>query len=200
MFSGSAASWKCSEYRARKRRFAPTMSSRPLRTNAGTPDIASSMCCTAGRIRCCGRRRRRGVDVCAARARSKRWARSASSSCSARASASSTVSETPAGVAAFEARVVVDADAGEQRHFLPAQTGDATRAAAVRAQARLLGRHPRAPGGQELADLVAGVHDVETSPASARAEGACQYLDQQGRSVAAGTCFSGAARRAERRD
>ena len=38
------------------------------------------------------------------------------------------------GVAAFEAGVVVDADAGEQRHFLPAQTGDAARAAAVRAQ------------------------------------------------------------------
>ena len=74
---------------------APRMSSRPLRTNAGTPAIASSMCCTLGRIRCCARRRLRGGDVCVARARSNRCARSVSSSCSARASASSTVSETP---------------------------------------------------------------------------------------------------------
>ena len=97
-----------------------------------------------------------------------------------------------ARVAAFEAGVVVDADAGEQRHFFPAKTGDAARAGAVGAQTGLVGRDPGAPGGQELADLVAGVHDVESSPARAHAEGACQYLDQQGRSVGASACLSGA--------
>ena len=142
VFGGCAGLSKCWEYRARPRRFAPRMSSRPLRTNAGTPDIASSMCCTVGRIRCCARRRLRGVDVCAARARSNRWARSASSSCSARASASSTVSETPARVAALEPRVVVDADAGEQRHLFAPETGDAARAGAVGGQTGLVGRDP----------------------------------------------------------
>ena len=140
------------------------MSIRPLRTNAGAPVIASSMRCTLGRTRCgAGRRRVRGV-VCVARARSKRWARSASSSCSARASASSTVSETPLSVAALEARVVVDADPGEQRDLLAAEPRHAPRAA-VRAQPRLLRRDLRAPGGQELANLVPRVHGVESSAA-----------------------------------
>jgi hypothetical protein len=67
-------------------------------------------------------------------------------------------------VAAFEAGVVVDADAGEQRHFFPAETGDAARAVAVRAQAGLLGRDPAAPRSQELADLLAGVHDARVAP------------------------------------
>ena len=123
------------EYSARPRRFAPRMSSRPLRTNAGTPAIASSMCCTVGRIPCCARRRRRGVTYALARARSNRCARSVSSSCSARASASRTVSETPLGVAALEPGVVVDADAREQRHLFATEPGDATAGAVVRSPA-----------------------------------------------------------------
>ena len=70
----------------------------------------------------------------------------------------------PGSVAAFEAGVVVDADAGQQRHFFPPETWDAARAGAVGAETSLLGRNPRPPGGQELADLVARVHDVESSP------------------------------------
>ncbi len=58
-------------------------------------NIASSMCCTDGRMRGCARRRLRVVAGCVERARSNRCARSGSSSCSARASASSTESETP---------------------------------------------------------------------------------------------------------
>ena len=90
------------------------------------------------------------------------------------------------GVAAFEAGVVVDADAGEQRHFFPAETGDAARAAAVRAQAGLLGRNPRAPGGSELADLVAGVHDVESNPVPRTLRGpASTRIIRVGQSLAA---------------
>ena len=66
-----------------------------------------------------------------------------------------------ARVAALEPGVVVDADSGEQRDLLAAKPGHAPRAAAVRAQARLLGRDPGAPRGQELADLGPGVHVVE---------------------------------------
>ena len=76
-----------------------------------------------------------------------------------------------AGVATLESRVVVDADTGEQRHLFAAETGDAPRAGAVGAQTRLLGRDPRAPGSQELAHLVLGVHDVESNPAARRLRG-----------------------------
>ena len=69
-----------------------------------------------------------------------------------------------AHVAALEPGVVVDADAGEQRDLLAAQARNAPRAAEG-GQTRLFGRDPGAPGGQELADLVLGVHDVESSPA-----------------------------------
>jgi len=48
-------------------------------------------------------------------------------------------------VAALELRVVGDADTGEQRDLFPAQAGKATRAVAVRPQARLFRRDPRAP-------------------------------------------------------
>ena len=90
------------------------------------------------------------------------------------------------GVAAFEAGVVVDADAGEQRHFFPAKTGDATRAAAVRAQSGLLGRDPGAPGGQELADLVAGVHDSRLAPLQRPLRGpASTWINRVGQSLPA---------------
>src|SRR6266540_804975 len=60
-------------------------------------------------------------------------------------------------VAALETRVVVDADAGEERHFLPTEARN-TPIITVRAQARLPRRDLRSPGGQELSDLAPGVH------------------------------------------
>jgi hypothetical protein len=39
------------------------MSSRPLRTTAGSVVMASSMCWMLGRMRCWARRRRRGADA-----------------------------------------------------------------------------------------------------------------------------------------
>ncbi len=116
----------------------------PLRTNAGAPVIASSIRCTLGRNARRRARRRRAASDAAARARSKRWARSASSSWSARASASRTLSETPLSVAALEPRVVVDADAGEERNLLSTETRNAP-VVAVDAQPRLLRRDPGPP-------------------------------------------------------
>jgi hypothetical protein len=85
-----------SEHNAKPSALAARMSSRPLRTNAAAPVIASRMCCTLGRIGCLAARLRGGVTLgCAARARSKRCARSASSRRNARESASSTLSDTP---------------------------------------------------------------------------------------------------------
>ncbi len=57
-----------------------------------------------------------------------------------------------AGVAAFQAGVVVDAEPGQQRDLLPAEPGDAA-AGAIGGQARLLGGDPGPPGGQEVTDL-----------------------------------------------
>ncbi len=94
-FTGRTGSTYNSEKRARPSAFAERMSKRPFCTRAGAPVIASISLCTLGRTRCCVRRRRRGVAGWAARARSNRCARSASSSCRARASASRTLSETP---------------------------------------------------------------------------------------------------------
>ena len=67
-----------------------------------------------------------------------------------------------AQIAALETRVVVDADAGQKRDLLAAEPGHAPRSA-VRAQPCLLRRDLRPPGGQELANLVPRVHDVEIS-------------------------------------
>ena len=70
--------------------------------------MASSTRCTLGRTPTeLLRRRVRGAAL-AARARSKRCWRSASSNCSARATACSTFSETPVRFPPLEARVVVD--------------------------------------------------------------------------------------------
>ena len=61
-------------------------------------------------------------------------------------------------VAAFHPDVVVDADSGEHRDLLPAQSSHPP-VAAVGGQAGLLGGDPRPPGGEELADLRSVVHD-----------------------------------------
>ena len=64
--------------------------------------------------------------------------------------------------ASLEPRVVIDADPGQQRDFLPAQSWDAPRAA-VGAQTCLLRRDLRAPRDQVLADLAAGVHGTSVT-------------------------------------
>jgi hypothetical protein len=66
-------------------------------------------------------------------------------------------------VAALEAGVVVDADAGEERDLLSAQPGNPP-VTAVRAQLRLLRRDLRSPGGQKLADLAPGVDSTRVTP------------------------------------
>ena len=70
-------------------------------------------------------------------------------------------------VAAFEAGVVVDADAGKQRDLLTAQSGDAAVACRT-GQARLLGRDPGPARGQELADLAPWCPRAAALPRSAR--------------------------------
>ena len=65
-------------------------------------------------------------------------------------------------VPALQAGVVVHADPGQQRDLLAAQPGDAP-VTAVRGQAGLLRGDPGPAGGQELADLVPVVHDLEVT-------------------------------------
>jgi pimeloyl-ACP methyl ester carboxylesterase len=59
--------------------------------------------------------------------------------------------------AALQPDVVVDADSGQERDLFPAQPGHAA-VAAVGGQPGLLRGDPRAPGDQEIADLVPVVH------------------------------------------
>ena len=60
------------------------------------------------------------------------------------------------GVTALEADVVLRRDAGQQRHLLTTQTGDAPAVPAVRRESRLRRCDPSPPRGEELADL--GAH------------------------------------------
>jgi hypothetical protein len=63
-----------------------------------------------------------------------------------------------ADVPAFQALVVLEAHARQRRDLLAAQPGHAP--LAVGGQTGLLGRDPRPAGGQELGDVVGGVHGV----------------------------------------
>jgi hypothetical protein len=69
------------------------------------------------------------------------------------------------GVAALQALVVLDAHAGQRGDLLAAQAGHL--AAAEAAQPGLLGRDLRTPAGQELRELVGGVHVVQATPVRA---------------------------------
>ena len=71
-----------------------------------------------------------------------------------------------AHVSAFQARVVRDAHAGQDRDLLAAQSGNAT--SAVGRQPGLLGRDPGAAGGQELTDLLLRLHEHQRRPGDAR--------------------------------
>ncbi|MDQ0800044.1 hypothetical protein QF050_001683 [Arthrobacter sp. SLBN-112] len=95
LFGGVTSSVIISRYSARPSSLAARTSPRSLRTQAGAVVIASMTRCTLGRtVSGLRLRRTRGAAV-DARARSKRWAVSASSNCKARASASRTLSEAP---------------------------------------------------------------------------------------------------------
>jgi len=74
-------------------------------------------------------------------------------------------------VAFLQPRVVVDLDPGEHRDFLPAQPGHAS-APAIQRHPCLIGSDLGAAGGEELADLGAGVHALQAMPAG-RAQGGC---------------------------
>src|SRR4051795_1164741 len=141
------------------------MSSRPLRTNATAVVIASSQCWMLGRT-CWGWARRRGVWAVprAARARSSRCARSASSSWSARAMASSTLSEAPRR-SLLGAGVVVGAQPGELGHLLAAQARNAATLPVQRDPCLVRG-DLGTPRAEELAHLGPVVHDSTLGPAA----------------------------------
>ena len=103
-----------------------------------------------GRTRCGAGDRRGARSTLAIRTRSSRWDRSASSSWSARLTASSTSSDTMR-VAALQLGVVLDADVGEQCDLLPPQAGHPP-LSAVHRKAGLLRADPGAARAQELAD------------------------------------------------
>ena len=65
----------------------------------------------------------------------------------------------PGQVAPLQPHVVVDGDPGQHGDLFPAQTGHPAVRAAVYRQSGLLRGDLRAPGRQEVTDLVAGIHD-----------------------------------------
>ena len=73
----------------------------------------------------------------------------------------------PGGGAAFEAGVVVDADAGKERDLLTSESRHAS-IASEPGQARVLGCDPGPPRGQELAHLVPRVHGTRVAPPAPR--------------------------------
>jgi hypothetical protein len=86
-----------------------------------------------------------------------------------------------ADLATLQAPVVVGADAGKRRDFLATKAGHPT--LAVARQAGLLGRDPGPARGEELGDVVGGVHglglplgvrDPGLSPDRGRRAGACR--------------------------
>jgi hypothetical protein len=82
-------------------------------------------------------------------------------------------------VAAFQSGVVVDADSGQQRHFLTTQAGDAA-FGPVGGNACLLGCDTRPTRRQEIADLSALVHTLDSKPRCRRGKGVCWYLGMAG--------------------
>jgi hypothetical protein len=70
-----------------------------------------------------------------------------------------------AGVSALQALVVLEADAGQRGDLLAAQSLHA--AGPVRGQADLVRGDLRPAGGEELGDVVGGVHAIEGTPAAA---------------------------------
>ena len=83
-----------------------------------------------------------------------------------------------AGLAALEAGVVLDADAGEQGDLLAAQPGDAA-VGAVHGQPGLLGGDPGPARGEEFPDVVLGVHACNGTDFRTRGR-PCWYPSQRG--------------------
>lgn len=75
-----------------------------------------------------------------------------------------------AGVAALQLDVVVGADTGQQRDLLAPQTGHPT-ISAVDGQTGLPGGDSGAAGGEEVAELGAGVHTRDGTSVPARVRG-----------------------------
>jgi hypothetical protein len=162
LLTGRAGAAYSSENSARPSSLAARMSRRALPTNAAAPVIASRVHWTSARTRCLGGRRRgRPAVGWAARARSKRWARSASSSSSARASASSTLPETRSCLPAPGA---CSRERSRRPGRRPPRGGARHPARAVGAQPGVLGCDPGAAGGEELADLLLRVHEMQRKP------------------------------------
>ena len=90
-------------------------------------------------------------------------------------------------VAALQARVVGGAHPGQDGDFLVPQTGHA--ALAVVGQADVGGLEPGSPGGQELADLAAGVHRFDQRRAAHPVRGTLAGSRSQGLSSWPKRCF-----------
>jgi hypothetical protein len=81
-------------------------------------------------------------------------------------------------LAAFELRVVLDADVGEERHLLASQPGDPS-PATVGVEPGPLGSDPGPPRGQELADLVPAAHAVHRRTITGLGGRGCRYPYQR---------------------
>src|SRR5699024_4573991 len=129
------------------------MSWRPLRTQAGASEIASSTCWIVGRTAAGGVRRRAG-PFAALRARENRCSCSAASSVELQGAREGLEHRPgdPGEVPALQTDVVVDGDPGQHRDLFTPQSLDPT-IAAIGEQPGLLGGDPRAPRGEELADF-----------------------------------------------
>ena len=124
-------------------------------------------------------RRRRGVDALLAfRARSSRWARSASSSCKARATASRTAVGDTGEVSALEPGVVVDAHPGEHGDLFAAQAGNPTARAGLGSPTSCGVRRARRVARNSL-NVVPVDHANHAT--SARRDGGrfCRYLEHR---------------------
>jgi hypothetical protein len=95
-------------------------------------------------------------------------------------------------VGPFEAGVVVDADPGEHRDFLLAQTGDAS-VAAVGGQTGLLRRDPSPPGGRELTDFVSVVRVDQVTTAQTLVGGSAITWNNGTSHAHVDRCFIGSA-------
>jgi hypothetical protein len=101
----------------------------------------------------------------------------------ARATASSTDSDAPAPVTAFEPRVVVHADPRQHRDLLPAQARDPSLVTEA-GQTNLLRGQPGSATGQKLLNVHAAIHvldatthaPAETGPVSTRISGSSRAL------------------------
>ena len=145
------------------------------RVGDGVQDLLDAVGDAGGLRRC----RCRGGAGWAARARSNRWARSASSSCK---RAGDAVEDGVGGagqVSSLHADVVVDAHPGEQRDLFAPQALHPAVAAAVGGQPGLGGRDALAPREEELADLGSVIHELHGKRGPGARGRYWHYLERQ---------------------